>query len=210
MQQIINGEVKDTILNEIEELYLITNGNYELALELIAFRQYKNTNYYVNGFGIVAYRHSNNKLKLIPILDKGIKNKDKKGYQQIKIENSKPYVHRMVAECFFRKFDYLTEVNHMDTLRHNNKVWNLEWCTKQANIEHRDKFQELNKMRFNGNLNIKFNLDFFIYESDYDRKFFRVSKDNKIFFIKRKKNCSRKILELDFKREFFKCSYLNK
>jgi hypothetical protein len=45
-------------------------------------------------------------------------------------------VHRIVAEAFLDNPDNLPEVNHKDENPANNNVSNLEWCTRQYNIEY--------------------------------------------------------------------------
>lgn len=45
-------------------------------------------------------------------------------------------VHRLVAEAFLPNPDDLPEVNHIDENPANNAVSNLEWCTRQYNIEY--------------------------------------------------------------------------
>lgn len=45
-------------------------------------------------------------------------------------------VHRLVAQAFLPNPDGLPEVNHKDENTLNNDVSNLEWCTRQYNIEY--------------------------------------------------------------------------
>lgn len=67
-----------------------------------------------------------------------IKNSD--GYPCVKLckrSRSKVVrVHRLVAEAFVPNPHGLPEVNHRDFDKANNKVDNIEWCTRQGNIKH--------------------------------------------------------------------------
>jgi hypothetical protein len=63
--------------------------------------------------------------------------------------NSRPYeyaslrhphktypVHRLVALTFIPNPNNYPEINHKDLNKHNNKVSNLEWCTRRQNVTH--------------------------------------------------------------------------
>lgn len=45
-------------------------------------------------------------------------------------------VHKLVANHFMQKSQEHTEVNHKDEDKTNNRVDNLEWCTKSYNINY--------------------------------------------------------------------------
>ena len=51
-------------------------------------------------------------------------------------EISHPTVHRIVAKAFLPQTDKSLQVNHLDSDKQNNAVENLEWCSRQENMEH--------------------------------------------------------------------------
>ena len=66
---------------------------------------------------------------------------NKWGYKTIFIRhNQKPKgfsVHRLVAKAFIENKDPKRDcVNHIDGVKHNNSVENLEWCTRAENNKH--------------------------------------------------------------------------
>lgn len=68
-------------------------------------------------------------------------NKDGYVHTSIKGINGKRLhgMHRIVATVFLDNIDNLPEVNHKDGVKHNNRVDNLEWCTKKENQQHEVK-----------------------------------------------------------------------
>lgn len=62
------------------------------------------------------------------------------GYLQINLftndgRRKKEYVHRLVAITFVPNENRLPEVNHIDGVRDNNQVSNLEWVTHDENMK---------------------------------------------------------------------------
>lgn len=70
------------------------------------------------------------------------KNNNGTGYFRVGVGHSNPlYIHRLVAETYLYNDDPINkrEVNHIDGNKQNNKVTNLEWCTKSQNEKHAHK-----------------------------------------------------------------------
>jgi len=65
---------------------------------------------------------------------------DKKGYKHISIAINGVYkqksVHRLVATYFIPNDSNKPEVNHLNYIKGDNRVSNLEWCTRQENMVH--------------------------------------------------------------------------
>ena len=109
-------------VEEFENLYEISN-----------FGRLRNKPRMVNSLiGNIGFRVTTSKIK--PTQDNG------KGYKQYYVQINKKryiqYAHRLVAKYFLSNHLNHPEVNHIDGVKSNNHVDNLEWVTIQENKNH--------------------------------------------------------------------------
>jgi hydroxymethylpyrimidine pyrophosphatase-like HAD family hydrolase len=75
--------------------------------------------------------------------------KQKSGYENIKLcKNNKTYhflIHRLVAQAFIPNPNNLPEVNHKNKCVYDNRVENLEWCTRKENLN--DSYSTMSPVR---------------------------------------------------------------
>ena len=55
------------------------------------------------------------------------------GYTRVCINNKGHRIHRLVAEAFIPNPNNFSDVNHINEIKTDNRVENLEWCTHRYN-----------------------------------------------------------------------------
>ena len=66
--------------------------------------------------------------------------REHKGYMTVSLSknNKKHYVslHRLIAKAFIPNLENKPQVNHINGIKLDNRISNLEWCTARENIQH--------------------------------------------------------------------------
>jgi hypothetical protein len=93
--------------------------------------------YQVSNIGNVRSMHFNNK-KLLHIKDNGVRNlkliKNSYGYYVVSLCGKQIFVHRIVAETFIPNPDNKPVVDHINTIKTDNRISNLKWATIYENV----------------------------------------------------------------------------
>ena len=90
--------------------------------------------YFINEMGEAASRFPGKKIH--PLKPK----KDRAGYHSVTIleggKKCSKFIHRLVAEAFLSNPSNKPEVNHLNGIKTDNRLENLEWVTHSENMQH--------------------------------------------------------------------------
>lgn len=204
------GELKENQNDIITTLVLAAKGDKEIARELVSFRQYKDTKYYVNALGEVLER----------IADKfyfvAQNEKERESYLRIKFDKSikidneykkQVNTHIAVANCFLKNTNLsYNQINHKNSLKYDNRLWNLEFCNNKENSEHRDLMQNLKKSKADVMLYCDLDFENLIRAKNFPGEIFTPKGKNGevLLVLKANSRQSNKCLYLNLDKEFDK------
>lgn len=204
------GELRKNQNDIITNLVLATKGDIEIARELVSFRQFKGTKYYINGLGEVMQKVADKFYFVV----QNEKNRD--SYLRIKfddrVEINGEYkkqinTHIAVANCFLRNTNSsYNQINHKNSFKYDNRLWNLEYCNNKENSEHRDLMQSLKKSKADVMFYCSLDFENLIREKEFEGEIFTPKGKNGEVLLLLKANLRRlnKCLYLNFDKAFDK------
>ena len=143
-------------LNRLEKIREEKRSKFGYQMKILSEKLMNDDNRwkFAKYYDVISERylaHSSGKLldlkynKLVPI------NLTNIGYQIVQVSDLATvrtlFLHRIIAFTFIDNPDNKNEVNHKDLDKTNNDVSNLEWCTRQENIDHYKSTLEIDEFK---------------------------------------------------------------
>lgn len=117
--------------------------NMEIWLDILGYESL----YQISNFGNI--KNSKNKI----LKGCGFKN----GYRQVVLcknnIHKSYYIHQLVAKHFLPNPNNYIEVNHINEIKTDNNVLNLEWCSHKYNCYYSETWEKISKKCFQYNKN---------------------------------------------------------
>lgn len=203
-----------TKLGQIEDLFELYNINSLEELELILGKNI-NSNEKLFSIPIKDLEHYKiDKLGNIFSLKKQIYLKqslNKDGYAYVIIKNKQRLIHRLVAITFIENPNNYKEVNHKNEKKNDNRVENLEWCSRKYNATYNNchlRHNDWEKKKV-----LQFSIDgVFIKEWDYAKEIEKsgIAKANLVKMCCRNKLCQTSGFVWRFKGDSFETRRIRK
>jgi len=91
-----------------------------------------NTNYYVTRYGdVLTDKYGGFQIR---------KKQESNGYESLNLSikgiKKRFYIHRLLATTFIDNPENKMEVNHLNGIKSDNNIENLDWCTGEENMAH--------------------------------------------------------------------------
>jgi len=151
-----------------QSLSILLSKMEKINYKNILFKQIKDfKDYYISKCGKV---YSNFSSKII------CTSKNKGGYLGVSLSNRKRRsVARLVAKAFIPNPENKLQINHINGIKTDNRVDNLEWCTNSENQLHRFRVLKHKPIKSNlGNFGIKSPIHIKIKQYDLQGNFIKI------------------------------------
>jgi len=115
-------------------------------------------------------------------------NKQHDGYVRVTLNNKSYPVHRLIGITFIPNIFNYHEINHINGIKNDNKVVNLEWCTRSMNTIHAIKTGLQRPIKYTDSIRKKLSIG----KIGSKNPASKLKKEDIIFILKNKKNYTAK------------------